>query len=78
MSAVAHGEPAPEIPRGPITIPCRPKYAVMLGDKLTFSSTSLAPGYLLTYHDADVMSVQADKIIAFVGPRDVVTWDRLP
>lgn len=64
----------PDIPRGALTIPMRlPADA----DKVSFVSRSLAPGFLLTYNDVDVLSVNENRTNVFVGPHDVVTWERL-
>jgi len=67
---------APEIPRGALTIPCTVPASAM-PEKLSFVSYSLAPGFLLTFVDIDVLSVRDGRVMVFVAPRDVVTWERL-
>ena len=64
----------PVIPRGALTIPARlPADAA----KVSFATTSLAPGFHLVYNDVDVLSVNGDRVNVFVGPHDVVTWEPL-
>jgi hypothetical protein len=46
-------------------------------EKLSFVSYSLAAGFLLTFVDIDVLSVRDGRVMVFVAPRDVVTWERL-
>ena len=63
----------PEIPRGLMYPKCRPLPGA---DRLTFDM--VVPGARVTYHDAQVISDGAHTAVqVFVGPSDVVTWERL-
>ena len=72
---VLHREPVtkPEIQRGLMFPKCRPLPGA---DRLTFDM--VVSGARLTYHDAQVISDGAHTAVqVFVGPSDVVTWERL-
>lgn len=73
----------PTIARGAITVPGTNHlgrtdigdHDVRIADqKATFTVTN-ADGYTLTYHDVDVISLR-DGVTVFVGPHDVVTWEK--
>jgi hypothetical protein len=73
MTVSREPRPVPEIPRGSMHPRTRPLPGA---DRLTFDM--VVDGFVLTYHDAMVISDGAQTAVqVFVAPGDVVTWDRL-